>query len=411
MLPRREVRDGIRVLRLPLWSGRSTTAQRLRQELTYTASPVARRAGATSPRRHRRRLTQLSGAGAGHGRCTHAKSAMGSVAAGCSSGRGHRHWPPQGGAVDPRRRGGLSSPLTPRPIGSLSSPTASLRTFAPKASPIRSSFGSTTRQASRYRQTAIGDRDVDDRLVMTMGNIGHTQNLVHVTRAFQSSPELAEMGARFVLVGDGVAGDDVRAAIATERVQVTGVLDRPQLQSYLRRAALAIVSQHNDGADFNVPSKLMNFMGFGLPVVAAVGASPRSPASCVSPVGLGSSPARIQATLPGWCRRRSGKPRNGILVASMDSRSLRRTSLLPARREVRSGAYALDQASVDGERITVTATELEVLDVKQRAPPHSMQERGLSPTRPLDPSRSAPRGDHVMGGQVAASPAAAIWFS
>jgi colanic acid biosynthesis glycosyl transferase WcaI len=30
------------------------------------------------------------------------------------------------------------------------------------------------------------------------------------------------------------------------------------------------VSQRYEGVDFNVPSKLMNFMGYGIPVVAAV---------------------------------------------------------------------------------------------------------------------------------------------
>jgi colanic acid biosynthesis glycosyl transferase WcaI len=117
---------------------------------------------------------------------------------------------------------------------------------------------------------AADARDVDDRLVLTMGNIGHTQNLVHVTKAFESSSELAELGARFVLAGDGVAGDDVRAAITTDRVQVTGVVDRPTLEGYLQRAAVAIVSQQYEGQDFNVPSKLMNFMGYGIPTLAAV---------------------------------------------------------------------------------------------------------------------------------------------
>jgi colanic acid biosynthesis glycosyl transferase WcaI len=116
----------------------------------------------------------------------------------------------------------------------------------------------------------VGAREVDQRLVLTMGNIGHTQNLPHVTRAFQSSSQLADMDARFVLAGDGVAADEVRAAIGSDRVQVTGVLDRPQLEELLRTAAVAVVSQQYEGLDFNVPSKLMNFMGYGLPTVAAV---------------------------------------------------------------------------------------------------------------------------------------------
>jgi glycosyltransferase involved in cell wall biosynthesis len=115
-----------------------------------------------------------------------------------------------------------------------------------------------------------GAREVDPGLVLTMGNIGHTQNLVHVTKAFQSSEELASLAARFVMAGDGVAGEDVRAAILTDRVEVTGVLGKEPLESYLRRAAVAVVSQQYEGQDFNVPSKLMNFMAYGLPTLAAV---------------------------------------------------------------------------------------------------------------------------------------------
>lgn len=117
---------------------------------------------------------------------------------------------------------------------------------------------------------AVGARSIDDRLVLTMGNIGHTQNLVHVTRAFEASAELAKLGARFVLAGDGVAGDDVRAAITTDRVEVTGVIERERLEGLLLRAAVAVVSQEYKGLDFNVPSKLANFMGHGLPTLAAV---------------------------------------------------------------------------------------------------------------------------------------------
>ena len=40
-LPYREMRNGIPVLRLPLWVGRASTAERYRQELTYMASQFA----------------------------------------------------------------------------------------------------------------------------------------------------------------------------------------------------------------------------------------------------------------------------------------------------------------------------------------------------------------------------------
>ena len=111
---------------------------------------------------------------------------------------------------------------------------------------------------------------VEPATILTMGNIGHTQNLVAVTRAIEESDELRELGATFVLAGDGQAGGDVRAAIRTDRVRVTGVLDDDALEQELCRATVAVVSQSYEGIDFNVPSKLMNFMAYGLPTVASV---------------------------------------------------------------------------------------------------------------------------------------------
>jgi colanic acid biosynthesis glycosyl transferase WcaI len=111
---------------------------------------------------------------------------------------------------------------------------------------------------------------IDRATVLTMGNIGHSQNLVAVTRSIEESADLRDLGAQFVLAGDGKAGTDVRAAIRTDRVHVTGVLNSDDLERELRRATVAVVSQGYEGIDFNVPSKLMNFMGYGIPVVASV---------------------------------------------------------------------------------------------------------------------------------------------
>jgi colanic acid biosynthesis glycosyl transferase WcaI len=114
-------------------------------------------------------------------------------------------------------------------------------------------------------ETAIADG-----AVLTMGNIGYTQNLVAVTRSFEESDELRRLGARLVLVGDGQAAAAVRAAIRTDRVRMTGVLASDELERELREATIAVVSQRYEGIDFNVPSKLMNFMAYGIPTVASV---------------------------------------------------------------------------------------------------------------------------------------------
>ena len=64
--PYRELRDGIPVTRLPLWVGRGSAAQRIRQELSFTAAQTAAipRAGATG--RGGRRFAVVPGAAAGH---------------------------------------------------------------------------------------------------------------------------------------------------------------------------------------------------------------------------------------------------------------------------------------------------------------------------------------------------------
>lgn len=269
VLPKRELRDGIPILRLPLWPGRNSTAERLRQELTYTLS--------------------LTGAAPTLGRpqvVIAVSPSFPALATAMAAARLRRiPWVlwlqdilPDGAAAT-----GLLDD------GSL---MRALRRFeraayrsASHIVVISTSFaenllakGVAGEHISRIfnpatlpvQAQACGDRRVDDQLVLTMGNIGHTQNLVHVTRAFESSPELAALGARFVLAGDGVAGREVRSAISTDRVEVTGVVGRERLERYLKTAAIAVVSQQYEGVDFNVPSKLMNFMAYGLPTVAAV---------------------------------------------------------------------------------------------------------------------------------------------
>lgn len=120
----------------------------------------------------------------------------------------------------------------------------------------------------------IRERPPMDRLsqpvVLNMGNIGFSQGLAPLVRAFEASPEMARAGVELVLAGDGVAADAVRAEIQSERVSITGVLDSLALEDELQRATLALVSQHYEGPEFNVPSKLMNFMAYGIPVVASV---------------------------------------------------------------------------------------------------------------------------------------------
>jgi colanic acid biosynthesis glycosyl transferase WcaI len=269
LLPAREVRAGIPVLRLPLWPGRGNTAQRLRQELTFTsalslATPFLARPEvivAVSPSFPALAPAMLNARARGVPWVLWLQDILpdGAMATGLlDDGRLTR-------ALRRFERAAYRS--ASRIVVISNSFAANLlqkgvpgnqvaRIFNPASLPVQGEHN--------------GDRAIDERLVLTMGNIGHTQNLVHVTRAFEASKQLAGLQARLVMAGDGVAGDDVRAAITTDRVKVTGVLGRQALESYLRRASVAVVSQQYEGQDFNVPSKLMNFMAYGLPTLAAV---------------------------------------------------------------------------------------------------------------------------------------------
>ncbi len=106
--------------------------------------------------------------------------------------------------------------------------------------------------------------------IICMGNIGRSQGLAAIVRDFESDPKLERIGARLVITGTGVAEPEVRAAIRTDRVEMPGLLSAEELDRELRRATLGAVTQAYDEGEFNVPSKLMNYLASALPVIASV---------------------------------------------------------------------------------------------------------------------------------------------
>ncbi len=106
--------------------------------------------------------------------------------------------------------------------------------------------------------------------IIVMGNIGKSQGLADVVRDFEADPDLEAMNASLVIAGSGVAESEVRAAISTDRVEMTGLLDQEEIRAQLSRATLAAVTQSYEAGEFNVPSKLMNYLATGMPVVASV---------------------------------------------------------------------------------------------------------------------------------------------
>jgi colanic acid biosynthesis glycosyl transferase WcaI len=103
--------------------------------------------------------------------------------------------------------------------------------------------------------------------ILSMGNIGHSQGLTTLVEAFERFPEI---DAELVITGTGVAADEAREEIRTDRVKMLGVVDDDRLEQELQQADIAFVSQRYEGSEFNIPSKLMNFMAYRLPILAAV---------------------------------------------------------------------------------------------------------------------------------------------
>jgi colanic acid biosynthesis glycosyl transferase WcaI len=112
--------------------------------------------------------------------------------------------------------------------------------------------------------------DLSPPTILSMGNIGHSQGLDDVARAFQSASALAGSDVRLVITGAGVAVNPLRESIRSRRVELTDVVPDAELERHLRGATLALVSQRAGLEEFNLPSKLSNFMAYGIPVVAAV---------------------------------------------------------------------------------------------------------------------------------------------
>jgi colanic acid biosynthesis glycosyl transferase WcaI len=106
--------------------------------------------------------------------------------------------------------------------------------------------------------------------ILNIGNIGLSQGLAELVREFEASAEMHERGAEFRFAGDGVAVPAVKAEIRSERVKLLGVIPAT-ISDELNAATVGVVSQLPEAGEFNMPSRLMNFLGYGIPVVAVVG--------------------------------------------------------------------------------------------------------------------------------------------
>jgi colanic acid biosynthesis glycosyl transferase WcaI len=266
--PYRERRDGIPVLRLPLWIGRASGGERVRQEVSFAAAqsaampilpntdvvlavtpcfPALAPAMAFSLARRVPWVMWLQDI-----------VTDGAVSTGLLQ---------DGLAVRSARAFERAAYRSARRVVVVSEAfRANLLAKGVAADKIVRIFNPTSRQAP-------GPVSIDGGgppRILAMGNIGHSQGLDRIVAAFQASPALEELGAKLVIAGHGVAADELRGHVRTSRVEMPGVLYGDELEPELRSASIGLVSQRADVEEFNLPSKLMNYMAYGIPVLASV---------------------------------------------------------------------------------------------------------------------------------------------
>jgi colanic acid biosynthesis glycosyl transferase WcaI len=268
--PYRELRDGIPVLRLPLWIGRSTRAARYRQELSFTAAQTAATPFLSRPdvlvsaspsfpallpavfNVRARRIPWVL--------WLHDLLPDGAMATGLLD---------EGGTVLrlSRRLERAAYKAADRIVVLSSAFTDNLRGKGVAGDKLELIYDPATLVPSAFAQP--GTRGGALR-VLSMGNIGHSQGLTALLAAFEADPSVL---TDLIITGTGVAADEARRELRTGRIEMAGLVDGQRLEQELRTADIGFVSQRYEGSEFNIPSKLMNYMAYGLPVLAAVNPS------------------------------------------------------------------------------------------------------------------------------------------
>lgn len=271
LLPYREVRDGISVLRLPLAIGRDTTARRLAQEASFALAQLAALPALARPDV----MVVVS-------------PCFPALMPAILNARIRRlPWVlwlqdllPDGAVATDIVKDGLTIRMSrlleraayrdaSRIVGVSRSFSTNLAQKAVPPEKVSVIFNPATRMDAP--PPPPGSRDQAPRL-LSMGNIGRTQGLADLVASFERSDSMREMGVELVITGGGVAAEDTAREIRSDRVRMLGVVDAERLDAELNATALALVSQAPDHVEFNLPSKLMNFMARGIPVLAVVSA-------------------------------------------------------------------------------------------------------------------------------------------
>jgi colanic acid biosynthesis glycosyl transferase WcaI len=263
VLPSHEERDGIPVLRLPLWIGHATPTQRIREEVTYATAAAL----AFISRSRADAIVVVS------------PSFLALAPAMASARLRRTPWVlwlqdifPDAAATTGLLEAGFAlraARLLERAAYRAADAIVVIsETFEEN---LRAKGVAQEKLVRIYNPATLGFASRSPRTsgtptVLYMGNIGYSQGLAEVVRAVEG----VEDGAfRLVITGHGELEGEVRAA-ARGRVEVVGLVAAEQLEAELEHASLGLVSQRPDIAEFNVPSKLMTLMARGIPVLASV---------------------------------------------------------------------------------------------------------------------------------------------
>lgn len=265
--PRRRLRDGIDVIELPVYTRRAEGWQRMLCELSYGAGQTA---AALAPFKADVVVVALPSLMAVPGAAVYSRihrvpwvAWLHDIVSSAASATGLLDEGPALKMV--RRLEQFAFRDADRVITISQSFSRQLLEAGVPSEKVEKIYGGTSLELGARRTS-----QPESRSVLVIGNIGLTQNLAEFARAFQRSPALREVDAELRVTGDGVAAGEVRAVAANGHVEMLGVVPFSRLVSELDDARIAIVSQHPDVRDFNLPSKITTYMARGVPVFAVV---------------------------------------------------------------------------------------------------------------------------------------------
>ncbi len=230
MLPYREVRNGIPVLRLPLWIGRDTAVERYRQELSFMGAQFA-----ALPALHRPDVL------------VSASPSFPALLPAIVNARARRTpWVlwlhdilPDGaassGIVDEssliirasRRLESAAYHHADRIVVLSQAFTLNLTEKGVPEAKIQLIYDPATR-TPQYEPSF--ESHVESPRLLSMGNIGYSQGLAPLVAAFEGSDALVDTPIRFVVTGNGMAAEDTRSEIRSGRVEMPGVVDDERLE-------------------------------------------------------------------------------------------------------------------------------------------------------------------------------------